>query len=242
MVKAALGGDVSAAKLLLDRVLPAARTVKINLPKIERAQDAMDALSQLLESAAAGEVTATEAEGLSKLARGYLRNRRRAAAGGEACCGRSANGRTPMNLSALSRRLARIEAQLPFGTGLIRVKRGMRGLHEAMAQVEELRERRTAARARSQRTAIAYEAISRRGDRPSSDGWQTWHLRSSRPRQSRIPPRLHRRSGHAWKRQASVNVQLSLGSLAPPASDSPSTGFQTAQARTFCAYLLSFAH
>ena len=46
-----------------------------------------------------------------------------------------------MNLSALSRRLARIEAQLPFGTGLIRVKRGMRGLHEAMAQVEELRER-----------------------------------------------------------------------------------------------------
>ena len=72
MVKAALGGDVSAAKLLLDRVLPAARTVKINLPKIERAQDAMDALSQLLESAAAGEVTATEAEGLSKLARGYL--------------------------------------------------------------------------------------------------------------------------------------------------------------------------
>jgi hypothetical protein len=72
MVKAALGGDVSAAKLLLDRVLPAARTVKIKLPKIEGAQDAMSALSQLLESAAAGEVTATEAEGLSKLARAYL--------------------------------------------------------------------------------------------------------------------------------------------------------------------------
>ena len=35
MVKAAQGGDVSAAKLLLDRVLPAVRTVKIKLPKIE---------------------------------------------------------------------------------------------------------------------------------------------------------------------------------------------------------------
>ncbi len=72
MVKAALSGDVSAAKLLLDRVLPAVRTVKIKLPKIERAADAMNALSQLLESAAAGEITATEAEGLSKLARSYL--------------------------------------------------------------------------------------------------------------------------------------------------------------------------
>ena len=43
--------------------------------------------------------------------------------------------------SALGRRIAKLELDMPRSDGMILVKSGMRGLHEAMAQVAELRER-----------------------------------------------------------------------------------------------------
>ena len=71
-ITAALAGDVSAMRLIIDRCLPRERLVKIELPKIRCAGDAREALTAIMDHAGAGTISPAEASSLSALARSYI--------------------------------------------------------------------------------------------------------------------------------------------------------------------------
>jgi hypothetical protein len=71
-IEAALAGDTTAMKLVLDRCLPRERLVVLGLPKIRCAQDAMQALATIMDHASEGSITSAEAANLSALARSYV--------------------------------------------------------------------------------------------------------------------------------------------------------------------------
>lgn len=71
-IQVALAGDVSAMRLILERALPKERIVVLPLPKIRNAQDAMQALAVIMDSASEGTITPHEASDLSSLARAYV--------------------------------------------------------------------------------------------------------------------------------------------------------------------------
>ena len=68
-VEAALKGDVAALRLCLDRIAPARRetTAAFDLPAIETPADHPKAIAAILQAVAAGELTANEAEGLTRI-------------------------------------------------------------------------------------------------------------------------------------------------------------------------------
>lgn len=69
LIEAAKAGDVSAAKLLMDRLLPTKkdRHIVFSLPHIKTAADASFALNRILEGVSTGEITPTEGDSLSRL-------------------------------------------------------------------------------------------------------------------------------------------------------------------------------
>jgi hypothetical protein len=75
VIDAAKSGDMTAAKIVLDRLLPVRRDSPINLPlpPIKTAQDVAAAMSELLASVATGELTPDEGQQLSKLLESYLK-------------------------------------------------------------------------------------------------------------------------------------------------------------------------
>ena len=68
-VELALEGDTAALKLCIDRVAPPRRDrpIEIDLRRIAGAADACNALSDLIEAVAAGELSPGEADGLATL-------------------------------------------------------------------------------------------------------------------------------------------------------------------------------
>jgi hypothetical protein len=74
-IELAKGGDVTALRLCLDRLLPARkdRHVPFALPKLETAADAVKATAALVEAVAAGRLTPSEAGELAKLVDGFAR-------------------------------------------------------------------------------------------------------------------------------------------------------------------------
>jgi Family of unknown function (DUF5681) len=69
VLEAARGGDMTAAKIVLDRIAPARRDnpVRFDLPAIDSALDASKAMSALLAAVAEGALTPAEAEGVARL-------------------------------------------------------------------------------------------------------------------------------------------------------------------------------
>ncbi len=69
VIKAAEGGDVAAARLLLERVWPARRgaPVALDLPPIREPADVVSALDRIAEGVAVGDLSAEEAESLARL-------------------------------------------------------------------------------------------------------------------------------------------------------------------------------
>lgn len=69
VIAAAKGGDMTAARIVLDRIAPARRDspVTIALPKIESAADAAKAMASVLDAVAGGAMTPGEAEQVAKL-------------------------------------------------------------------------------------------------------------------------------------------------------------------------------
>jgi hypothetical protein len=67
--KRALNGDIRAAEIVMKRVWPPSRSrpIKMDLPKIETAADAVKALGLLVEQAAAGKVDLDSAKTLSEI-------------------------------------------------------------------------------------------------------------------------------------------------------------------------------
>jgi hypothetical protein len=74
-VELALGGNVLALRLCLDRILPPRRerAVTFALPEVRSAADATAALASILASVATGELTVAEAGELAKLAEAIIR-------------------------------------------------------------------------------------------------------------------------------------------------------------------------
>jgi hypothetical protein len=69
VVSAAKGGDITAARLVLDRIAPARRDnpVSFALPAITSAADAANAMISILAAVAAGEITPSEGAEVAKL-------------------------------------------------------------------------------------------------------------------------------------------------------------------------------
>ncbi len=76
VVNLAKDGDVQAARLVLERILPArkGRTVRFDLPAVETAADVLSALSATVQAMAKGELTPEEAAIIS----GVLETQRKA--------------------------------------------------------------------------------------------------------------------------------------------------------------------
>ena len=69
VIEAAKGGDMAAARIVLDRLFPARRDnpVSFALPKIENAGDAAKAMAAILTAVAAGAITPSEADQVAKI-------------------------------------------------------------------------------------------------------------------------------------------------------------------------------
>ena len=69
IIEAAKAGDMQAARVVIDRILPArkSRTVSIALPKIDNAGDLLKAVSAVVEAVGAGELDPDEGAALAGL-------------------------------------------------------------------------------------------------------------------------------------------------------------------------------
>ncbi len=69
----AKAGDVPMLKFLLDRILPKERSVRVDLPPIVFANDAVDALGAIIAAVATGQIAPGEASALASLVAAYAR-------------------------------------------------------------------------------------------------------------------------------------------------------------------------
>ncbi len=69
VLAAARGGDMAAAKLVLERVLPVrrGRLIKLSLPAVNAPADLAAAMAELITAVASGQVTAEEATAVGQL-------------------------------------------------------------------------------------------------------------------------------------------------------------------------------
>jgi hypothetical protein len=65
----AKAGDAQMLKFLFDRILPKARSVLVNLPRMDHASDAVDALGAIIEAVGTGRIAPSEASALASLYR-----------------------------------------------------------------------------------------------------------------------------------------------------------------------------
>jgi hypothetical protein len=95
-VELALGGDMTAMRLCMDRLLPPRRErpVSFRLPPIQTADDAVTAAAALVNAVASGMLTPGEAADLAKLVQAYT---------------------DALEASEVERRLAELEAQAAEG-------------------------------------------------------------------------------------------------------------------------------
>ena len=70
-IELAKAGDVQMLKFLLSRILPRERTIRIDLPRLEFADDAVEALGSILRAASEGAVTPSEGANLATLVNSY---------------------------------------------------------------------------------------------------------------------------------------------------------------------------
>jgi hypothetical protein len=72
-IELAKGGDLTALRLCMDRLLPPRkdRPVSLDLPRIDRARDVPKAISALVAAVAAGELTPSDAGEVTKLLDAY---------------------------------------------------------------------------------------------------------------------------------------------------------------------------
>ena len=66
-VELAKAGDVAMLKFLLDRLLPRERLIKLDLPGMEFADDAVEALGAIVQAASEGKIVPSEATAIATL-------------------------------------------------------------------------------------------------------------------------------------------------------------------------------
>jgi hypothetical protein len=72
-IELAKGGDVQMLKFLLDRILPKDRRVRLDLPSLDGARDATEAIAQLVRAVAEGEIAPSEGAAVAQLISAYSR-------------------------------------------------------------------------------------------------------------------------------------------------------------------------
>jgi hypothetical protein len=72
-IELAKAGDVQMLKFLLDRILPKERSVRIDLPAVDRSYDALDALAAIIHAVGTGQIAPSEAAALANLLAAYTR-------------------------------------------------------------------------------------------------------------------------------------------------------------------------
>ena len=70
-IEMAKAGDAQMLKFLLDRILPKERSVDVDLPPIDGASDAADALRAIIHAVSAGRITPGEGSTLASLVAAY---------------------------------------------------------------------------------------------------------------------------------------------------------------------------
>jgi hypothetical protein len=66
-IEVAKAGDVPMLKFLLDHILPKERPVRVDLPPIDYASDAVDALRAIIDAVSAGRIAPSEGSTLASL-------------------------------------------------------------------------------------------------------------------------------------------------------------------------------
>lgn len=76
VITAAKSGDMTAARIVLDRIAPARRDnpVSFPLPKIESAADASMAMASVLSAVADGEISPSEAEQIARMIETFVKS------------------------------------------------------------------------------------------------------------------------------------------------------------------------
>jgi hypothetical protein len=72
-IEMAKAGDAQMLKFLLDRILPKERSVRVDLPPIDHASDAVDAVGAIIEAVATGQIAPNEGSALATLVATYAR-------------------------------------------------------------------------------------------------------------------------------------------------------------------------
>jgi hypothetical protein len=72
-IELALGGDGPILKFFLDRILPKERPVVVDLPPMDRAYDAVDALATIIDAVGTGRIAPSEGSALASLVDAYAR-------------------------------------------------------------------------------------------------------------------------------------------------------------------------
>lgn len=69
LIELAVGGNLLAIKLVLDRIMPprTSRSIEIEIPKIENTKDALQAISTVIHAVGQGELTPSEGEAITKI-------------------------------------------------------------------------------------------------------------------------------------------------------------------------------
>lgn len=75
LVEEALIGNMQAIKLVLDRMLPPKRdrTIDIGLPKLQTADDAVNAMALIIDAVGSGNITPSEGEAISRVVDAFVR-------------------------------------------------------------------------------------------------------------------------------------------------------------------------
>jgi hypothetical protein len=71
-IELAKAGDTQMLKFLLDRILPKERSVRVDLPAMDRSSDAVDVLAAV-DAVGAGQIAPSEAAALTNLVAAYAR-------------------------------------------------------------------------------------------------------------------------------------------------------------------------
>jgi hypothetical protein len=72
-IELAKAGDVQMLKFLLDRLLPKERLIKIDLPRLDFSDEAIDGMAAVSRAIAEGQITPSEGAAISNMISGYSR-------------------------------------------------------------------------------------------------------------------------------------------------------------------------
>jgi hypothetical protein len=66
-IELAKAGDIQMLKFLLDRILPKERSVRVDLPAMDRSSDAVDVLAAVIDAVGTGQIAPSEGSAVASL-------------------------------------------------------------------------------------------------------------------------------------------------------------------------------